>query len=168
MNRMPYILISTTGLLLAVLLFTGCNSLKNQNADKEVVGISLSQSHMEYTECFSFFLRKENDKVLLDAQVNFYDEPSIVLESVEVETECFEQLKAYDKEHGISKSVIESKTKSTFLKPTDDTVVTTTVYFDDGTDKSAKSGVFDEGLYDFFLEITMEYKERSVVSMQAE
>lgn len=169
MKRMPYIIISTTGLLIAVLLFTGCSSMRNNTAEKEVIGISLSQNHMEYTRCFSFFLRQEEGKAVFDAQVNFYDEPySIVLEAIEVDDKYIDHLAAINKEQGISKSVLDYRTKSSLFKPMDETVVTTTIYFADGEDKSAKSGLYNEKLYQFFLDIAMTYKDQSVVSMQAE
>ena len=168
MKRMPYIIISATGLLLAVLLFTGCSSMHKNNTDNEIIGISLSQNHMNYTECFSFFLRQEEDKVLFDSQVNFYDEPSIVLEGIEVDQGYFEQLLALDKKHGITKSVLDYREKPSLLRPLDETIVTTTVYYADGENKSAKFGLYDEKLYQFFLNIATEYRDQSVVTIQAE
>lgn len=169
MKRMVYILISVVGILLAIIICAGCSFTPENNNQKQVNGVSLSQNHMEYSRCFSFFLRQEDGKILFDAQVHLYDEPdSIIIEGCEVDSECFEQLKALDKEQGITDYVMKYKNKPSFGKPMDKTVVTTTVYFTDNSDKSAKSGIYDEELYQFFVDLAKNYKDQSVVSTSAE
>lgn len=164
MKRMVYILISVAGVVLAIIITTGCSNIIENN-DKQLCGVSLSQNHMEYNRCFSFFLRQEQGKVLFDAQLNIPDELSIVLESVEVDSEYFEQLMALDKEQGITENVMKYRSKPVFGVAADKTIVTTTVYFVDNTDRSSKSGTYNEALYQFFLGLAMEYKEQSVVTM---
>ncbi len=168
MKRMVYILISIAGVVLAIIISTGCNHILDNN-EKQLCGVSLSQNHMEYNRCFSFFLRQEDGKVLFDAQMHIDEEPySIIIEGLEVDFECFEQLEALDKEQGITENVMNYKSKPTLGTPADKTVVTTTVYFADNTDKSAKSSVYDEQLYQFFSSLAMKYKGQSVVVVSAE
>ena len=168
MKRMVYILISIAGVVLAIIISTGCSHI-TENNDKQLCGVSLSQIHMEYDRCFSFFLRQENGRVLFDAQMHIDDEPnSIIIEGLEVDSVCFEQLVALDKEKGITDNVMKYRSKPGLGTPVDKTVVTTTVYFADNTDKTAKSSVYDEDLYRFFMNLTMKYKDESVAVMSAE
>lgn len=165
MKRMVYILISVAGVVLAIIISTGCSHLL-ENGDKQLCGVSLSQNHMEYDRCFSFFLRQEDGKVLFDAQMHFYDEPySIIIEGLEIDSEYFDQLKVLDKEHGITENVMNYKNKPSFGTPVDKTVVTTTVYFTDNTDDTAKTSTYNEELYQFFLSIAIKYKDQSVEVM---
>ena len=168
MKRMVYILISIAGVVLAIIISTGCNHILDNN-EKQLCGVSLSQNHMEYDRCFSFFLRQEEGKVLFDAQVHIDDEPySIIIEGCEVDSEYFEQLKVLDNAQGITENVMKYKSKPALGTPADKTVVTTTVYFADNTDKSAKSSVYDEELYQFFMSLALKYKDQSVVTVSAE
>ncbi len=165
MKRMVYILISIAGVVLAIIISTGCNHILDNN-EKQLCGVSLSQNHMEYDRCFSFFLRQEEGKVLFDAQVHIDDEPySIIIEGLEVDSECFEQLATLDKEQGITENVMKYKSKPALGTPADKTVVTTSVYFADNTDKSAKSSAYDEELYGFFMSLAIQYKDESVTTM---
>lgn len=168
MKRMVYILISIAGVVLAIIISTGCNHILDNN-EKQLCGVSLSQNHMEYDRCFSFFLRQEEGKVLFDAQVHIDDEPySIIIEGCEVDSEYFEQLKVLDNAQGITENVMKYKSKPALGTSADKTVVTTTVCFADNTDKSAKSSVYNEELYQFFLSLALKYKDQSVVSVSAE
>lgn len=168
MKRMVCILISIAGVVLAIIISTGCNHIFDNN-ENQLCGVSLSQNHMEYDRCFSFFLRQEQGKVLFDAQMSIDEEPySIILEGLEVDSECFDQLAALDKEQGITENVMKYRNKPALGTPADKTVVTTAVYFADNTDKSAKSSVYDEQLYQFFWGLAMKYKDQSVAVVSAE
>lgn len=166
MKRMVYVLISVAGVVLALIISTGCTHLRENN-ENSLCGVSLIQNHMEYNRCFSFFLREENGKVLFDAQVHVDEEPYyIILESCEVDRECFTRLINLDKERGIVDNIFKHRHKPSFGTLADKTVVTTTVYFADNTDHSAKTSIYDEELYRFFLSLAMKYKDESVaVSM---
>lgn len=168
MKHMVYILLSVAGVVLAIIICTGCGNIFDDNENR-LCGVSLSQNHMEYSRCFSFFLRQEDDKVLFDAQVHIDDEPySIIIEGFEVDSEFFEQLYTLDKEQEITQNVMKYKSKPSLGTSADKTVVTTTVYFSDNADKSAKSSIYNEKLYQFFLNLAMKYKDKSVVAVSAE
>ncbi len=163
MKRMVYTILSITGVLLSVILFVGCGAAPVSKTSSALTGISLSQSHMNFNECYSFYLREEDGKVLFDAEVRLYEEPyTVILESLEVDEEYFTQLLSLDKEHSITDYVRTYKKKKSPVTILDETIVTTTVYLDDGTVKSAKSGSFSEELYEFFLQIALDYQEFSV------
>ena len=75
MKRMVYIIIAVAGFLMAGAIVAGCSIKPADNKTYEISGVSLSQSHMNFNECYSFYLREEDGKVLFDAEVRFEEEP---------------------------------------------------------------------------------------------
>lgn len=159
---MVYIIVSTVGILLFVLILAGCTGKLAKTS--EVLGISLSQTHMEYSESYSFFLRKEEDgTVLFNADVRFADEPyEIILENISVDEEYLDKLMELEKNLSIVENIESSKKKSSFIHVPDKTTNKTTVYYTDGSDKTAYTGEYKEALYEFFTEIALEYMAESV------
>ncbi len=166
MKNMGYIVISIAAVMIAVLIFAGCSIQPENNANKDFTGISFSCNHMNYRYCYSFYLRQEGDLVLFDAQVHFDEEPhSIILEGCRVDNAYFDELKSLDEKLGIVHHVNSYKKKYSPFHADDATVETTTVYFADGTDKSADSGEYAEELLEFFSELAMTYASESVIKM---
>lgn len=165
MKRMVYIIFSVMILVVFGAFAVGCSGQHN-NTDNEFVGMSLSQNHMDFTYCYSFYLRTEDDKVLFDAQVRFYEEPyEIILESCEVDSSYMEELKKIEEKYSIVEYVENYKEKKSPLQVMDETVNTTTIYFNGNADKSAdSSAAYKDELYKFFEELTLEYQELSVNS----
>lgn len=166
MKRMPYIIISVTGILLMTAIFAGCSFVPIKIESKEITGVSLYQGHMNYAQCYSFYLRKEDDKVFFDAQVSVEKENeklyTLVLESCEVDSKYFDELNNFVINEKIAEYVNSYKKKPTLFDAMDKTSNTTTLYFADGTDKSADSGSYKEDLCKFFTDLALEYQEWSV------
>ncbi len=163
MKRMVYMVISVAGLILAVLISVGCSHNTDNDEQLQINGISLSQYHMNYGENYSFFIRKEDDKVVFDAEVRFYDEPyEIILEGCQVDEKYYDELISLEKEYGISDYVNSYKKKTLPFEALDKTENITTVYYMDGSDKSADSGEYKDALYEYFVHIAKIYKGLSV------
>lgn len=161
---MVYYLVSGIGIVLAVLIFAGCNSSKQeQRKSDNISGISLSQMHMNFGGCYNFYLRAEDGKVIFDAEVRITGEPYvIILESIEVDEDYFTRLKELDERYNITGYVASYKKKKLPFTVMDETKNTTIVYFTDGADKTADTGSYEDDLYNFFLEIALRYQAYSV------
>ncbi len=164
MRRMVYIVIAFTGLIAAGVIFAGCMGSTAPKNEKQLVGLSFSQNHMNFGGCYSFYLREEDDKVLFNAEVRFEEEPGcIILESCEVRKTYLEKLRGLDEEYSFTDYVTAYKKKTPLFEPTDKTVNKITVYLSDGTDKTADAkGEHIDVLYGFFLDLAKEYISESV------
>lgn len=164
MKRMVYILIAVTGLIVTGVLFAGCNINSADGSTKELAGLSFYRNHMEFSSCYSFYLREEDDKVLFDAEVRFEEEPyCIILESCEVDKSELERLRSLDEEYNFTGYVTTYKKKKPLFDVSDETMNKTMVFFTDGTDKSAdtKEEHIDV-LYNFFFQLANKYINESV------
>ena len=164
MKRMVYFVCAATMLLVLGAFAVGCAPKSEQNTKKDFVGISLSQNHMDFTYCYSFYLREEDGKILFDAQVRFYDEPyEIVLESCEVDRSCMKKLQDIEEQYSIVNYVENYKEKKPSYQLMDETVSKTSVYYNDIDVKTADTGSqYNEALYNFFVEIAKKYQSKSV------
>lgn len=164
MKRMVYIVIALAGVVVAGVIFAGCVVVPDTANTPHLTGLSLTQNHMNFGYCYSFYLREEDSKVLFDAEVRFDEEPyCIILENCEVDKACIEKLRDIDEKYSVTDYVTTYKKKPSLFIASDKTVNKTTVYLSDGTDKSAdtKEEHIDV-LYDFFFDLTKEYKYESV------
>ncbi len=163
MKSMVYVVIAFTSLIVAGAIFAGCTSTNNENSAK-LTGLSLTQNHMNFGGCYSFYLREEDSEILFNADVRFEEEPySIILENCKVDKAYLEELQNLDEKYKISDYVTTHKKKPSVFDVSDKTVNKTTVYLSDGTDKSAdtKEEHIDV-LYDFFLNLAKKYQSESV------
>lgn len=142
----------------------GCAPKSNDN-NEDFIGLSLSQNHMDFTYCYSFFLREEDGKVIFDAQVRFYEEPYvIILESCEVDSSYMKKLRKIEEKYSIVEYVENFKEKKTPFLVMDETVNKTSVYYKNSDDKTADtSSEYEEELYCFFVNLAKEYASCSVV-----
>ena len=164
MKRMVYIIFAITTLVVVGAFSVGCSNKIKNNDTTDFVGISLSQNHMDFTYCYSFFLREEDGKVIFDAQVRFYEEPyEIILESCEVDSSYMKELRKIEEKYSIVGYVENfKKTKSPF-QIMDETVNHTSIYYNDSDVKTADtSSEYKDELYSFFVELTKEYQSCSV------
>ena len=168
MKRMVYIIIAVTTLIVIGSVAVGCSTGSANQNKADIEGVSLSQSHMNFNECYSFYLREENGKVLFDAEVRFEEEPyEIILESCEVDASYMSKLEEIDNTYKISSYVDKYKKKTPPFQVLDETKNTTAVYFKDGTDKSADtSSTYEQELYNFFEDIALKYKNLSANVVQ--
>lgn len=160
---MVYIVIAVAGFLIIGAIVAGCSIKPADNKTCGIKGISISQSHMNFGYCYSFYLREDDGKVIFDAEVRFEEEPyQVILESCEVDSSYMRRLEEIDKTHNISACVNGYKKKPLPFQIMDKTVKTTTVYFKDGTDKSADTNsAYEQELYSFFEEIALKYRKLS-------
>ena len=163
MRKMVYIIISVSGLLVVGILCAGCFS-ENKNPKVLFSGLSFTQNHMNFSYCYSFYLRAEDDRVLFDADVRFNKQPfSIIIENCEVDNSHLEVLEKLVKENGVFDYVKSYKEKTSLFKPLDATVNKTTIYLSDGTSKTADTkDEHEELLYDFFVDLATIYSDKSV------
>lgn len=168
MKRMVYIVIAVAGFLVAGAIVAGCSIKPVDNNTTEINGISLSQSHMEFNHCYSFYLRDDDGKVIFDAEVRIKEEPyQIIIESCEVDSSYMNKVIELCNKKGIVSFVSNHRKKLTPFVAKDKTVNTTTLYFQDHTEKSAEtSSEYKEDLYNFFKELAQKYYNRSVTKSQ--
>ena len=164
MKRMVYIIVSVMTLVVLGAFAVGC-APKSNDTKQDFVGLSLSQNHMDFTYCYSFYLREEDDKVVFDAQVRFYEEPyEIILESCEVDSSYMKKLRKLEEKHSIVEYVENFKEKKSPFLVMDETVNKTSVYYKNSDDKTADtSSEYEEELYCFFVDLAKEYASCSVV-----
>ena len=164
MKKMVYIVISVTGILIAGFLFAGCGLSSRKNGPKDLTGVSLVQSHMEFSQCYSFYLREEEGKVLFDAQVRFEDYPySIVLEGCQVDSSEFVNLRSMSEEYGVADYVAAYKKKPSLFTASDETTNKITVYWSDGSYKTADTdSEHIDVFYDYFFDLAKKYVDESI------
>ncbi|MBR3972211.1 MAG: hypothetical protein IKJ83_04960 [Ruminococcus sp.] len=164
MKRMVYIVIAVTSLIAAGVIFAGCMGSPAPKNENQLTGLSLSQNHMNFGYCYSFYLREEGEKVLFDAEVRFDEEPyCIILESCEVDKAHMNKLRGLDEKYSITDYVTTHKSNPLLFAADDKTVNKTTVYLSDGTDKSADTKAEHiDVLYDFFFDLAKKYINESV------
>lgn len=164
MKRMVYIIVSVMTLVVLGAFAVGC-APKSNDTNEDFIGLSLSQNHMDFTYCYSFFLREEDGKVIFDAQVRFYEEPyEIILESCEVDSSYMKKLRKLEEKYSIVEYVENFKEKKSPFQVMDETVNKTSVYYKNSDDKTADtSSEYEEELYCFFVDLAKEYASCSVV-----
>lgn len=167
MKRMVYIIIAVAAIAISGAIMAGCavNPPKD-NEPKSISGVSLSQQHMDFHYYYSFYIRKDNGRILFDADVRIDEEPyEIVLEGCEVEKSDFEEMLSLIEKYNVDDYVNRYKKKSLPFEAADKTTKKTTLYFTDSSDKSAETGSdYEQELYDFFKELSLEYYNLSVTT----
>lgn len=167
MKRMVYIIISVAAIGILAAITAGCAINKpNESSEKAITGISLSQHHMNFHYYYSFYIRNDNGKILFDADVRFDEEPyEIILEGCEVDSKTFEKALSISEKHSIDDYVIKHKKVNLPFEAQDKTEKKTTLYFADGTEKSADTGKdYEQELYDFFKSLALEYQNSAVTA----
>lgn len=164
MKRMAYIVIMVAGLVVAGLILTSCFNTAKPINTTTLVGMSVSQNHMNFGDCYNFYLRLEGNQVLFDADVRFDEEPySIILESCSVELDVIEELKRLDNKLSITNYVTTYKSSPSVFNVTDKTTNKTVVYLSDETYKTAETkDEHIEILYNFFFELAKKHINQSV------
>lgn len=164
MKRMVYIIIAVAAIAISGVIVAGCMLNPPTNNPSAITGLSLSQQHMNFRYYYSFYIRQDNNRVLFDADVRFDEEPyEIVLESCEVEKADFDTLLSINEKHRIDDYVIRYKKTGLPFEAQDKTTKKTTLYFTDGTDKSADTSEdYEQELYDFFKNLALKYSNLSV------
>lgn len=164
MNRMVYFIFALTILVVSgVVIFTLLPKTNNK-VKSDFVGLSLSQNHMNFAYCYSFFIREEDGKVVFDAQLRSLNKPyEIVLESCEVDDYYMKKLRRIQQKYSIVEYVEGFKKKKLPFQVLDKTTNTTTVYYEDIESKTADTdSEYKDELYEFFVDLTKKYQCHSV------
>lgn len=168
MKRMAYIIIAVAAIAISGVIMAGCTvNQPKDNKSKSVSGVSLSQQHMNFNYYYSFYIRRDDDKILFDADVRFDEEPyEIVLEGCEIEKSDFNNVLSIIEKYGVEKYVSRYKKKNLPFNAADKTTKTTTLYFTDGSDKSADTSAdYEQELYDFFKNLALNYNSKAVTAI---
>ncbi|MBQ8796167.1 MAG: hypothetical protein IJZ54_07060 [Clostridia bacterium] len=165
MKRMVYIIIAVAAIAITGAIVAGCavNPTKN-NESKVISGVSLSQQHSDFYYYYSFYLREDSGKILLDADVRFDEEPyEVILEGCEAEKADFQNLLSIIEKYNVEDYVNKYKKKPLPFEAMDKTTMKTTLYYTDGSDKSADTGEdYRQELYDFFKKLALDYHSKAV------
>lgn len=168
MKQMVYIIIAVAAMAISGVIVAGCTvNPPKDNAPKTISGISLSQHHMNFRYYYSFYIRMDNDKILFDADVRFDDEPyEVVLEGCEIEKSDYKSILSIIEKYNIENYVIRYKKKNLPFDVADKTTKTTTLYFTDGSDKSADTSAdYEQELYDLFKNLALNYSNKAVTAI---
>lgn len=168
MKRMVYIIIAVAAIAISGVIVAGCTvNPPKDNEPKSISGVSLSQQHMNFNYYYSFYIRKDNGKILFDADVRFDEEPyEVVLESCEIEKSDFQGLLSIIEKYGVENYVSRYKKKHLIFDAADKTTKTTTLYFSDGSENSADTGAdYEQELYDFFKNLALKYNNKVVTTI---
>lgn len=159
MKRMVYIIIAVATIAISVAIAAGCAVNPPKESAKTISGISLSQQHMDFNYFYSFYLRNDKGVVLFDADVRFDEEPyEVILEGCEIDKTDYDKVLALIGEYNIDDFVNSHKQKKKPFEVLDETVNKTTLYFTDGTEKTADTGAeYENALYTCFKELALKY-----------
>lgn len=166
MNRMVYFLFALTILVVSGAVVSVTLPKTNDREKNNFAGLSLSQNHMNFAHCYSFFLREEDGKAIFDAQIRFFEEPyEIILESCEVDNYYMKKLRKIQQKYSIVQYVEGFKEKKALFKVLDRTSNTTTIYYEDAESKTADTASeYKDELYKFFVELAEKYSRNSVAA----
>ncbi len=163
MTGTSYITISITAFVVAVAMlagFKGC--LRTESRD--ICGISFIQTNMDYRHSYSFYLRESDGTLLFDADLRTDSSPSsITLESIAVDSSYLQKINEILCDLEIKDYVKNYKKPVTLFNPADKATNTTTLYYNDGTDKSALTkDEHIDALYEFFFNLAKEYADKQI------
>ena len=165
MKRMVYIIIAVAAIAISGVIVAGCAvNPPTENNSRGISGLSLSQHHMDFSRYYSFYIRNDNGKIIFDADVRMNEEPyEIILEGLEVDSKAFDKMLSINEKYSINNYVLNYKKKNLPFEAKDKPQKKTTIYYTDGTDKSAATGSdYEQELYDFFKDLAIKYYNISV------
>ena len=122
------------GILFCVLSLFGCtkNSVK---PDNELTSVSISQSHMDRTYCYSFDIQKKNDTYTLNAccmlEKGDNDYKDVELENVSITEEEYKEFEEFDKKYDFLSLLKPNKKKKNIFFALDETITNFSVSYGD-------------------------------------
>lgn len=118
-------------ILFVTMSLFGCD--KNpEKPDSELTSISISQSHMDRTYCYNFFVRKENGLYLFDADCVFVDNDEhceVNFTDKVIAQEEFEEFAKLDEKYGFLSLIKPKKEKKSIFFALDETITHFTVKY---------------------------------------
>ena len=123
------------GILACVCSLFGC-SHHPVRSDGELTSISISQSHMDRTYCYSFCAREENNAYLLDADCMIVDYDNdeyteINFSETAISEEDFQQFAELDKKYDFFSLLKPNKEKKSIFFALDETITSFQVKYGD-------------------------------------
>lgn len=152
------------GILACTLTLFGCN--KNPvKPDSDLTSISIHQSHMDRTYCYSFCARQENDSFLLDAECiivdydkNYYRE--INFTDKIISKDDFLKFVALDKEYDFC-SHIKTKKKDDIFFVCDETITGFYVKYGEKDFNIETNGEYFNKVEDYFYQLAEKYDDNN-------
>lgn len=152
------------GVLACVLSLFGCN--RNPIKPKgELTSISISQSHMDSTYCYSFWARVENNSYLLDAECFIVDYDNndfeeINLTDTQITQEDFRHFSEFDKEYGFCSNIkTERKNNKFFIL--DETATGFSVKYGEDSFNIETNGECFEAVNELFFQLAEKYADNN-------
>ena len=145
-----------------VLSLFGCtqNPVK---PDSELTSISISQSHMDRTYCYSFGAYKKNDTYTLNARCmiekgdNDYED--VELENISITKEEFKQFEELDKKYDFFSLRKQNKIEKNIFFVVDETITNFSVSYGDESFSLYTSGDCYNEVHDCFVALAEKYNE---------
>lgn len=145
-----------------VLSLFGCtqNPVK---PDRELTSISISQSHMDRTYCYSFGAYKKNDTYTLNARCmlekgdNDYED--VELENISITKEEFKQFEELDKKYDFFSLRKPNKIEKNIFFVVDETITNFSVSYGDESFSLYTSGDCYNEVHDCFVALAEKYNE---------
>ena len=152
------------GILACVFSLFGC-SHKAVRPDGELTSISISQSHMDSTYCYSFWARVENNSYLLDAECFIVDYDNndceeINLTDTQITQEDFRRFSELDKEYGFCSNIKKERKNNKFFI-LDETVTGFSVKYGEDSFNIETNGECFEAVNELFFQLAEKYADNN-------
>lgn len=151
-------------ILSCALSLFGCT--KNpERPEGELTSISISQSHMDSTYCYSFWARVENNSYLLDAECFIVDYDNndfeeINLTDTQITQEDFRYFSELDKEYGFCSNIkTERKNNKFFIL--DETVTGFSVKYGEDSFNIETNGECFNAVNELFFQLAEKYADNN-------
>ena len=152
------------GIVSCVLSLFGCN--RNPiKPEGELASISIYQSHMDSTYCYSFWARVENNSYLLDAECFIVDYDNndceeINLTDTQITQEDFRRFSELDKEYGFCSNIKKERKNNKFFI-LDETVTGFSVKYGEDSFNIETNGECFEAVNELFFQLAEKYADNN-------
>ncbi|MCI6617150.1 hypothetical protein [Ruminococcus sp.] len=150
------------GIVSCVLSLFGCN--RNPiKPEGELTSVSISQSHMDRTDCYSFGAYKKNDTYNLNARCmiekgdNDYED--VELENISITKEEFKQFEELDKKYDFFSLRKPNKIEKNIFFVVDETITNFSLSYGDESFSLYTSGDCYNEVHDCFVALAEKYNE---------
>lgn len=138
---------------------------KPVKSPNELTSVSISQSHMDRTECFHFWARDKNNTYLLDAECLIVDYDNntceeISLTNTQITEEDFRHFSELDREYAFC-SHIKTERKNNKFFILDETVTGFSVKYGEDSFNIETNGECFKNVKDFFFQLAEKYADNN-------
>lgn len=149
-----------------ILSFFGCskNPDKLSRPEEKLSSISITESNMDRTHCYSFWARQSEDGYLLDADCiivnnNYDDFKEINLDSVKITDEDFQQFLELDREFDFYSLMEEKSKKNDNFFVCDETTKGFSVKYGETSVSIETNGECYSAVYECFSKLAQKYAD---------